>query len=57
VPCQGLPEPFDMRRVIGEKACHPEEAADLVSGPREYYAITAIFGSANFSECGAFAKE
>jgi hypothetical protein len=37
-----------MRRVIGEKASHPEEAADLVSGPREYYAITAIFGSANF---------
>ena len=48
MPCQGLPEPFDMRRVIGEKASHPEEAADLVSGPREYYAITAIFGSANF---------
>ena len=28
-----------------------------MSGPSDYHAITAIFGSANFSECSAFVKD
>jgi hypothetical protein len=45
-----------MSRVIGEKH-DPEEAAEFAVGPFEYQAIAAIFGSANFSESSAFARD
>lgn len=53
----GVSKPFDMRRVIGEKAFHPEEGVESTVGSLEYHAIVAIFGFANPFERSAFARD
>jgi hypothetical protein len=46
-----------MRRVIGEKASHPEEAEELGVGRLNTTPLRRFSGPASFSESSAFGKD